>query len=155
MTNVINNNNRFLFLKNLLLTAMIEIAITGTSHTLLASEQEENDEEIYYQSQWDDFCNPILISGLIGVVTGKLSSYAITASGVSLAPFIILKTITEKQQICISIVISIIILIAENRLRKKLTDDLIQKLRKNRIEHTESSIKNIARIASWIGFLIL
>lgn len=147
-------NTLFLIKKNLLLTAMIGIAITGTSQTILATEQQE-DEEIYCQSQWSNFYNPTLFGGLIGVVTGKLSKYAITKSIGSLEAFRILEVITENQRNCIGVVLVIIIIIAENRLRKKLTNDFIQKLEENLIEYTESSIKNIAWITSWIAFLIL
>jgi len=149
----------FLIKKNLLLPVIIGITITGTSQTILATEQQEDYEENYAelqsQSQWNNFYTPTLIGGLIGVVTGKLSAYAITTSARSLEVIRILEIITENQRNCIGVAVLIIIIIAENRLRKKLTDDLIQKLEENLIEHTENSIKNTAWITSWIAFLIL
>lgn len=141
---------------------MIGIAITGTSQTILATEQQEDYEENYEenyaelrsQSQWNNFYNPTLIGGLVGAVTGKLSAYAMVASAGSLATITILEIITEEQRNCIGVAMLIIIIIAENRLRKKLTDDLIQKLEDNLIEHKKNSIKNVAWITSWIAFLI-
>ncbi len=147
-------NTSFLVKKNLLLTAMIGITITGTSQTILATEQEEY-EETYYQSQWSTFYNPTLFGGLIGAVTGKLSKYAIAKSAMSLEAFKILEIITENQRNCIGVAMLIIILIAENRLRKKLTDGLIQKLEENFMQYKKNYIKNAAWVTSWIGFLIL
>ena len=103
----------------------------------------------------------IISGGLIGAITGKLSSIACRTVIATTGALALIASNEKKSEAeaCVSLMIMITaigipsILIAENVLRTKLTDSVNESLEENEVNHRKKLIHNTAWLASWIAFL--
>jgi hypothetical protein len=130
--------------KNMFLTGLLAISAIQTA---LPAEPEQS-------KGWSKLCKTyatsLISGGLIGTATGWLSIQAIARSTHGIGQN---KIATLTPQVTFGIIVPILVLIAENRLRSTLTDDINQNLEENEIKHNKNLIRDTAWIASWIAFL--
>jgi hypothetical protein len=104
---------------------------------------------------WSKLCKTyatsLISGGTIGSITGFLSAKAIlkSAHGLNFD-----KPPTDKE-IIFGVIIPILILISERRLRSNIIDDLNQSFEENEIKHNKNLIRDTAWITSWITFLLV
>jgi hypothetical protein len=132
--------------KNLFLTALL--TISAMQSTLPA----ETDQKEPSPKGWEKFCKTYATSfisgGLIGSVTGLLSKEAIikSAHGLNFDK-------PNGEAVVFGVIIPILILISEYKLRSNVIDDINQSFEENEIQHKKNLVRDTAWIASWITFL--
>ncbi len=133
--------------KNMLLTVLC--AISATQITLPAKPQQSSKEpsELYAT---------LISGGTIGSITGLLSAFTV-AKSITLAGSIIQKHNNKVSEISsfftFGVIVPILALISEYKLRSTLVNDINQNLSENEIPHNKNLIRDTAWIASWIAFL--
>src|SRR5579863_6071397 len=126
--------------KNMFLTGLLAISAMQTA---LPAEPEQS-------KGWSKLCKTyatsLISGGLIGSITGFLSIQAMARSAYGLNP-----DKMGTSEVTFGIIVPILILITENRLRSNFIDDINQNLEENEIKHNKNLIRDTAWIASWIA----
>ena len=132
--------------KNVLLTVLFAISATQTA---LPAESDQSPKG------WGTLCKTyatsLISGGLIGTATGLLSIQAIIRS-IDNANHLT-KDKSDAGALAFGVILPIVILISENRLRTTLTHDINQNLEDNAIKHNKNLLRDTAWVASWIAFL--
>ncbi len=144
--------------KNMLLTMLFAISAAP----IFSAEADQPSRPEKNQYEWNGaLCKTIasiISGGLIGTVTGKLSSVAcgitIKTAAISLA---IINEKNKETAVFLPVMTMTAIpaiLIIENLLRTRLANRINESLEENTINHRKNLIHDTAWIASWIAFLV-
>jgi hypothetical protein len=144
--------------KNMFLTGLL--AISAMQITLPAEDQQNQKQ--CNNNALSNTAASIISGGLIGAITGKLSSIACRTVIATTGAFALIASTEKKSEAeaCVSLMILITaigipsILIAENALRTRLTNSINESLEENEVNHRKKLIHDTAWLASWIAFLV-
>lgn len=140
--------------KNLLLIALF--TLLATQNTLPTGFDNKNQSEKGWQKLCKTYATSLISGGTIGAITGLLSIHTLKKS-IALADSIRKKHNHEVSQISsfftFSIIVPILALASEYKLRSTLVTDINQNFQENEIKHNKNLLRDTAWIASWIAFL--
>ena len=132
---------------NILLTLLFAFSAT---QTVLPSESNQSPKG--WERLRNTYTTSLISGGLIGSITGALSIYGI-AKSLNTASYLMGKN--DGGACIFGTIVPIVVLIAENKLRRTFTEDIIQHLDENEINHNKNLLRDSAWISSWIALLSL
>lgn len=133
-------------MKNIFLATIIGLAmITASKQLMCSSASQENigNKKASWLEVVQPFATNLISGGLIGALTGKISSYAVTRL---LAP-------KYKDIEALNSILVIIIWITEIQSRVVLVKELNSRLEEQSIPHNPTLITGSAWVASWLAWL--
>jgi hypothetical protein len=140
--------------KNVLLIALF--TISATQNALPAGFDNKDQSQKGWQPLCKSYATSLISGGAIGSITGLLSIHTLKKS-IMFADSITKKHRHEVSQVSsfftFGVIVPILVLISEYKLRSTLVTDINQNFQENEIKHNQNLLRDTAWIASWIAFL--
>jgi hypothetical protein len=137
--------------KNMLLTILCTILAVQT-----ALPAQSNESQKGWKPLCKSYATSLISGGAIGSITGLLTIHTLKKS-IAFADVIMKKHNHEVSQVSsfftFGVIVPILALISEYKLRSTLVNDINQNLAENEIKHNKNLVRDTAWIASWIAFL--
>lgn len=138
-------------IKNLFLTTIIGTSIVATAEQTTPVAAPEINAQSNWKKSLDAYGPTIIAGGLIGMVTGKISTQVVDIIGEM--KFLPELRNHQKEYSLFAAVAMITALVGEHIVRKKLINYIDKSFEENKINTNHQLTAYVAWISSWIAFL--